>query len=132
MHHASVDISLNGDVRTYRLPLAQIEELEEQLDMSLFLIAGALSAEIPFLRVGQWKHVLRLGLIGGGLDRASADMLTDAMIEDHGPAMCLSMALRIVGAAVGRVHGDGASALGEGQAPTSSVSTSAPSTQPLQ
>ncbi len=127
--HGSVEIRLAGKTRSYRLGLAEIEELEAELDLSIFLIGAALSSELPFLKVGQWKHVIRLGLIGGGYERATADDLTQAMIEEHGAEMCVPMALRIVAAALGKVHSEGGDATsGEASAPKSDGSTSAPST----
>ncbi len=127
--HGAVEIRLADKTRSYRLGLAEIEELEAELDLSIFLIGGALSSELPFLKVGQWKHVIRLGLIGGGMNRADADDLAQAMIEEHGAEMCAPIALRIVAAALGKVHSDGGDAAsGEADAPRSGDLTSAPST----
>lgn len=114
--HGAVEISLKGKRRTYRLGVAEIEELEATLDLSVFLIAGAIAMELPALRVAQWKHVIRLGLIGGGMNRAKADRLTDTMLEKHGVPQCLVIALRVIGASLTKVHGAPESPEGDGEA----------------
>lgn len=104
--HGEIDISLDGTVTTYRLGMAEIEELEEILDMSVFVAMGALAASLPFLKQKQWREIIRLGLVGGGMKRAEADAHTAAMIDQYGPVQCQAIALRVLGAALGKVYGD--------------------------
>jgi len=104
--HGEIDINLGGKVTTYRLGMAEIEELEDVLDMSVFVAMGALAAALPFLKQKHWREIIRLGLVGGGMKRAEADAQTAAMIEEHGPVQCQAIALRVLGAALGKVHGD--------------------------
>ncbi|WP_181171965.1 MULTISPECIES: GTA-gp10 family protein [unclassified Mesorhizobium] len=125
--HGTIDIRLAGVLTTYRLGMAEIEELEAELDMSIFLAQAALASELPFLRQKQWRHIIRLGLIGAGVERDAADARTSAMIEEYGPVMGQAVALRILGAALGKVYGDAPS--GEQTAKSSQPgSTSPPST----
>ncbi|WP_181180097.1 gene transfer agent family protein [Mesorhizobium sp. B2-1-3A] len=104
--HGEIDIRLDGRIDTYRLGMAEIEELEAAIDMSIFVAQGALAAELPFLRQKQWREIIRLGLVGGGKSRGEAEMRTVEMIEVYGPEQCAPIALRILGAALGKVYGD--------------------------
>jgi hypothetical protein len=125
--HGEIDISLGGKVTTYRLGMAEIEELEELIDMSVFVAMGALAAALPFLKQKQWREIIRLGLVGGGMSRAEADAQTSVMLEEHGPTQCQAIALRVLGAALGKVYGDSPS--GEQEAkPNQPASTSPQST----
>jgi len=129
--HGEIDIRLVGKLSTYRLGLAEIEELEELIDMSVFVAMGALAAALPFLKQKQWREIIRLGLVGGGMKRAEADVQTAVMLDDHGPTQCQAIALRVLGAALGKVYGDNPSgepkAKSNRPASTSPQSTAMPS-----
>ncbi|MGB3536796.1 MAG: GTA-gp10 family protein [Mesorhizobium sp.] len=121
--HGQIDIRLGGKLATYRLGLDEIEELEELIDMSVFVAMGALAAALPFLKQKQWREIIRLGLVGGGMSRAEADARTSVMLDEHGPTQCQAIALRVLGAALGKVYGDSPS--GEtGAKPNQPASTS--------
>lgn len=108
---ASITLEWGGDERTFRLPWGQLIELQENLD------AGP-SYIMEQLWTGNWKvqyisQIIRLGLIGGGMDPSSAQKLVKNYVESRPPLENLSFAQGILAIAL---QGAPEEDLGEAQA----------------
>ncbi|MFC3209200.1 gene transfer agent family protein [Aquamicrobium soli] len=127
---AAIELPFGDGDHTFRLGLAEIEELEASCDMSVFLLHAAVSADLPFAKLKHLTETIRLGLIGGGMVPVSALMLVKRYVEERPLHESVAIAGAILRAAIERVHtSDLGDPSGEAEAPGSSVSTSAPSTE---
>jgi hypothetical protein len=128
--HGAVELDWADSTYTFRLGLAEIEELEEKRDTSIFTLAARLSPEIRAPRLADMREVLRLGLIGGGAKPVDALALVRRYLEERPLDESRDVAYSVALAAVARVHpkelGDDES--GEAAAAEPSGSTSPPST----
>lgn len=127
--HGAIDIEWAGGSHTFRLGLDQIEELEAAVDMSIFVLHAAMSADLPFARVKHYSETIRLGLMGGGMKPIEARMLVRRYVDERPLSESVALGQVILRAAMERVH---SATLeedepGEQQAPKSNASTSAPS-----
>lgn len=92
----NAEIILDWADSSYRFRLAwgQLTELQDKCDAGPFVILGR-------LRGGTWRmedisNVIRLGLIGGGLEPIKALKLTRAYVEDRPPLENHHVALAIM------------------------------------
>lgn len=126
--HGAIDMDWAGGTHTFRLGLDQIEELEASVDMSVFLLHAAMSAQIPFARVKHYSETIRVGLIGGGMKPIEARILVKRYVDERPLMESIALGQVILRAAMERVHSAVLEdAPGEQQAPRSNASTSAPS-----
>lgn len=70
--HGAAELDWADGTYTFRLGLAEIEEIEEKRDLSLFAMARRLSPVERDARLADIREVLRLGLIGGGMKPVDA------------------------------------------------------------
>lgn len=131
--HAAIDLEWAGGSHTFRLGLAEIEELEASVDMSVFLLYAAMSAQLPFARLKHYSETIRLGLMGGGMKPVEARLLVKRYVDERPLAESVALGEVILRAAMERVHAPSLEddAPGEREAPKSSGSTSAQSTATL-
>lgn len=131
--HGAIELSWNGGDHVFRLGLAEIEELESETDMSVFLLHAAMQADVPFARLKHYSATIRLGLVGGGMSPLDARALTRRHVDQRPLLESVVIGREILAAGLARVHSPTPEeGLGEPEAPMSSASTSAPSmeTQP--
>lgn len=120
---ASISLDWADGTYTFRLAWAQLSELQEKCDAGPFVILDRLGH-------GSWKiediaNVMRLGLIGGGLEPVKALKLTRAYVETRPPMENLMYAQAILSVAVmGAPDEDGSK---KNESPeTESASTASP------
>ncbi len=94
--NAEVTLDWADDTYRFRLAWGQLSELQEKCDAGPFVVLGR-------LRGGTWRledisHVIRLGLIGGGLEPIKALKLVRAYVEDRPPLESLIFAVNILSA----------------------------------
>lgn len=83
---------------TFRLPIAQLEELQDLVDAGPYEVWRRLTD--GRWRVQDLRHVIRLGLIGGGLEPARALVLTQRYVEARPLVENVQPALAILSAAL--------------------------------
>jgi len=96
---AFIELDWAGDVRPFRLKMAQLERLQERCgergpQRILFDLMG-----------GEWKardivETIRLGLIGGGMKLADADKLVKEYVEEQPLADNILVAVAILQAVI--------------------------------
>ncbi len=79
----------------FRLAWGELIMLQEACDAGPFIIA-------QWLGTGSWRvehisHIIRLGLIGGGMEPVPALKLVEAYVEKRPPMENLDMAAKILG-----------------------------------
>ncbi len=128
--HGAVELDWADGSYTFRLGLAEIEELEEKRDISIFTLAARLSPQIRAPRLADMREVLRLGLIGGGSKPVDALALVRRYLEERPLDESRDVAYAVTMAGVARVHPKdlGDDEPGEAPAAEPSGSTSPPST----
>lgn len=129
--HGAVELAWGGGEHTFRLGLAEIEELEAACDMSVFLLYAAMGTDLPFARMKHYSETIRLGLIGGGMKPIDARVLVRRYVDERPLAESVAVGQAVLRAALERVHSDEVDRpSGEAAAPkTSGGSTSGPSTE---
>lgn len=125
--HGAVELAFGDGEYTFRLGLAEIEELEEKRDASLFALHLRLHPEVRDARLRDISETIRIGLIGGGLAPVEALAKTRRYVDERPIDESRDVAYAIVAAALARVHPDQLEApqSGEAQAPEPGGSTSA-------
>jgi hypothetical protein len=121
---ARVDLDWADGTFSFRLAWWQLVELQEKTGCGPYVVFGRLNT-------GQWRmeditHVIRLGLIGGGMDPASALQKVRTYVEDRPPLENVLMAQAILSAGlhgapeenVGEIEGE--AVLGSMTSPTES------------
>ena len=103
--HGAVELSFAGRLRTFRLALAEIEELEASCAASVFAIVRAIVARGEDFRLRHLVEVVRLGLVGGGMAAARAATLARQVLSARAPDPACGLALAVLLAALARVHG---------------------------
>lgn len=87
----AVDLSWGDGEHSFRLPIKQLQELEEKCGAGTFEIYGRLSptkdvfgnvAAAPAWRVADLYHTIRLGLVGGGMPAHEAVKLVDRYFDE--------------------------------------------------
>jgi hypothetical protein len=82
----------------FALKWAQIIELQEQLDAGPYFVLSRLSDGT--WRAGDISHVIRLGLIGGGMEPVAALKKVRAYVEDRPPLENIIVAQAVLSAGV--------------------------------
>lgn len=75
----SVDLVFGGDVRHFRLAIENLIALQEKLNAGPMQIAAAL--QLGTWRLGYVTEVLRIGLLGGGMDAKSAQSVVEENVR---------------------------------------------------
>ncbi len=128
--HAAIDLDWADGSYTFRLGLDEIEELERKRDLSIFEIARRLAPERRDARLSDISEVLRLGLLGGGVNPVEALAKVRRYVDERPLDENRDTAYAIVLAGLMRVHSSEAEKPSGGvPAANSSASTSPPSTE---
>lgn len=129
--HGAVEIAWAGGEHTFRLGLAEIEELEASTEMSVFFLLTSMAAKIPLARLKHYSETIRLGLIGGGMKPMEARALTTRHVDERPLDESVALAEAILLAALKRVHSSELEdqPSGEAGAAETSASTSPQSTE---
>ena len=95
---ASVTLDWADGTYQFRMAWGQLEELQEVCEAGPFIVLNRLLG-------GQWKvqdiaNVIRLGLIGGGMEPAKALKLVRSYVQDRPPMESLTIAQRVLGVGV--------------------------------
>lgn len=95
---ASITIDWADGTYTFRLPIAQIEELQEKTDCGPYFLFNRIAS-------GQWRiadlrETIRLGLIGGGMKPTKARVLVERYVDARPYAESIKPAQAILGAAL--------------------------------
>lgn len=104
--HAAIELEFGDDSYTFRLGLAEIEEIEQKRDASIFSIADRLSPMVRAPRITDITEVLRCGLIGGGMKPIEALKLVRRYVDQHQLDDSRDVAYAVAMAGLARVHGD--------------------------
>jgi len=102
--HAAIELDWADGKHTFRLGLDELEELEQKLDTSLFALARRLHPDVPNARTKDIVEILRIGLIGGGKDPATAFALVRRYVDERPIEENRDMAYAVVLAGLARVH----------------------------
>ena len=103
--HGAVELPFAGRLRTFRLALDEIEELEAACAVSAFAVLRGLVTRGEAFRLRQVVEVVRLGLIGGGMAAWRAATLARDVVTARAPDAAVGLALAILVSALARVHG---------------------------
>lgn len=111
MRDATVTFDWADGTHSFRLAWGQLAELQEKCDAGPYVV-------LQRLHSGEWRiedvsNIIRLGLIGGGMEPAPALKLTRAYVEARPPMESLIPAQVILSAAL---MGAPEEAVGEGDA----------------
>lgn len=127
--HGAIDVTWAGGDHTFRLGLAEIEELEASTEMSIFLLHAAVASDLPFARVKHYSEAIRLGLIGGGMPPLEARLMTRKYVDERPLDESVALAKVVLAAAMARLHSkEVEDAVGEREAAELNGSTSPLST----
>ncbi|WP_313760168.1 gene transfer agent family protein [Rhizobium sp.] len=112
MRDARIELDWADGTYSFRLAWGQLAELQEKCDAGPYVV-------FERLRTSTWRmedisSVIRLGLIGGGLEPVKALKLVRAYVEDRPPVESLTFALGILSAGL---LGAPDEPLGEAEAP---------------
>lgn len=108
---ASITLTWADSDYTFRLPWAQLEMLQEATEAGPWVVLERLAYKT--CKVGDISHVLRCGLIGGGIEPAKAVTLVREYVEKRPPAENLLHAQAVLTIAL---HGAPEEEVGEGEA----------------
>lgn len=130
--HGAVELDFGDGTFTFRLGLAEIEELEEKRDASVFALARRMAPSARDARLADIMQVIRLGLIGGGMPPVDALAKVRRYVDARPIDESRDTAFAVLLAGLARVHTDDLAddPPGEAAAPEPNGSTSAPS-EPL-
>lgn len=95
---ASIEREFGDDTYTFRMGWGEILKLQEARDTGPYVV-------LDRLLTGRWlfediAEVIRIGLIGGGLDPIKARKMVREYVEARPPIENLDLAQRILGAAM--------------------------------
>ncbi|MBZ9943438.1 gene transfer agent family protein [Mesorhizobium sp. BR1-1-13] len=118
---ARVEMDWADGTYAFRLAWGQLSELQEKCDAGPYVVLGR-------LQTGQWRvedvsNVIRLGLIGGGLEPIKALKLVRTYVEDRPPMESVLYAHGILSAAL---HGAPEEGVGETSGEASKNLTTSP------
>lgn len=129
MTHGLITREFADGTYSFRLAYGQWLELQEAVN------CGPLELYVNLLqrrwRIQNLREIIRIGLIGGGADPASALRLVKRYVEDRPLLENVQLAIEIVAASIELPKGVEAPA-GEAEAAKTEESTSLPSTETLQ
>lgn len=100
--HGAIDLEWAGGEHTFRLGLAEIEELEAEIDMSIFTLFTGLGTTVPLARVKHYSATIRIGLIGGGMEPVKARQMTRRWVDERPLYESASLAEAIIRAGIER------------------------------
>ncbi|MCP8894299.1 gene transfer agent family protein [Shinella daejeonensis] len=95
---ASVTLDWADGTYVFRLAWAELEMLQEAVDAGPWVVLQRLVDKS--CRVGDISNVIRLGLIGGGLEPVAALKLVRSYVEARPPAESLIHAFAVLSAAL--------------------------------
>lgn len=95
---ASITLAWADGDHTFRLGWAELEALQEAVDAGPWTVLQRLYDRS--CRVGDVSHVMRLGLVGGGLEPTAALKLTRTYVEGRPPAENLMHAFAVLSVAL--------------------------------
>jgi len=104
--HGAVEFDWADGTHSFRLGLREIEELEAKRDCSLFMLLRRMDPRLPDARLADIIEVLRLGLIGGGMDPLTALALVKRYADERPIEENRDAAYAVLIAGMARVHGD--------------------------
>jgi hypothetical protein len=120
--NASIDFDFGDDKHSFRLAIGQLRELQEKSGVSPFAVLARMVAYIPM--VDDCREVIRLGLIGGGMEPPKALALVRAYCDERPPAESLPSAIAILQAGLmGVPDEEPGKSPGETTAPTAPPTT---------
>ncbi|MEH6721291.1 MAG: gene transfer agent family protein [Aurantimonas endophytica] len=127
--HGAVELEFGDGEYTFRLGLAEIEELEAKQNAGVFQIATRLAPETRACRSSDIVQVIRLGLIGGGMKPVDALAKVRKYVDERPIDESRDVAYAVALAGLKRVHSSELEEAppGEAAAAETSVSTSPPS-----
>jgi len=102
----AVELKVLGEPRTFRLRLVELDRLQEDSGADLFDIPEMVRNTNPKHLAKVAPHLFRLGLIGGGMHRSSAEPLAERMVEEMPFAQIRACATVILAAALEGVSPD--------------------------
>jgi hypothetical protein len=102
----AVELKVLGEPRTFRLRLVELDRLQEDSGADLFDLPDMVSGKDPKALARVAPHLFRLGLIGGGMHRSSAEPLAGRMVEEMPFAQIRACATVILAAALEGVSPD--------------------------
>lgn len=123
--HGAVELDWADGTYTFRLGLAEIEELEEKRDLSIFTLTSRLHKDVRAPRLKDISETLRLGLIGGGMKPVDALAKVRRYVDERPLDESRDVAYSVALAALARVHpGELGTEAGEAEAAKPNGSTS--------
>lgn len=126
--HAAIELEWGDGTFTFRLGLDELDELEDKLDASIFVLRRKLSPELQLAKSREIRETLRIGLIGGGMPAVDALRKVRRYLDERPLDESRDAAYAVALAALSRVHGkELADDPGERLAAEPSASTSPPS-----
>ena len=102
--HAAIEQDWADGTYTFRLGLAEIEELERKRDLGIFELAKRLSPEVRQARSTDITETLRLGLIGGGMTPVDALAKVRKYVDERPLDENRDIAYAVVLAGLMRLH----------------------------
>ncbi|UXS00835.1 gene transfer agent family protein [Agrobacterium tumefaciens] len=98
MRDARIDVDWADGTYSFRLAWGQLIELQEKCDAGPFVV-------LQRLYDNQWRvedisNVIRLGLIGGGMESVAALRLVRTEVESRPPTANLNQAIAVLAAAL--------------------------------
>jgi hypothetical protein len=103
--HGAIELDFADETYTFRLPISGIEELEAKVKRGIFQIADDLDPAVRSAGVKTISEVIRIGLIGGGLQPVDALALTRRYVDERPLHENLLLAYSVVLAGIARVNG---------------------------
>lgn len=96
---ASITRAWADGTYTFRLPWGELIMLQEATECGCFVL-------LQRIAIGGWlveeiSHIIRLGLIGGGMEPVPALKLVETYVEKRPPLESAEMAIKILSEAVG-------------------------------
>lgn len=104
--HGAVELDFGDGTYTFRLGLKEIEELEAKVDRGIFEIMDSLDPKVRSARVRTVSEVIRIGLIGGGMQPVEALSKVKRYCDERPLTESLFIAYAIAVAAIARTAGE--------------------------
>ena len=109
------------DTYSFKLGIAELEQLDEKLDLGPLGLLRRFEHEL--WRIADLRETLRWGLIGGGATPMEADKIVRRNLKEAYLMQALTVAFTVVGASISGVADDQPDAPpGEPEAPTTETS----------
>ena len=103
--HAEIELDWGDGTYSFRLGLGEIEELERKCALGVFQIVTRLHPDIRQCRSGEIFEVIRLGLIGGGMQAVQALTMARKYMDSEPLDANRDVAYAITLAGLMRLHG---------------------------